>query len=307
MVAFTDHDMLPDDQTLKQLKAYAGPVKWLVGCEISSGLPKELGGGPAEMFHIVGLFTDPTNQALLEHCKSAVSARTERMERMVKNLNGIGIKLTVDDCLSESGGESVGRPHIARALVKYPENLKTMAKMESDMKLAAESDPKIKEQYDQMMARVAKEGIDKEPFGLFLTNDSFIQGVYVDYLYNVDMDGAVKQIREAGGVAIIAHWATIRNKIDQPMLEGFLKSKRLDGIELASKFRMNSDEEVEAEYKMRQMIADTTSCLQTMGVDSHKPEHFAEFAKLAIATKSDGITAELVEKIKPDLTWSNLN
>lgn len=55
-VAFTDHDTLPNEQEMEKLKAYTGPVKWLVGCEISSGLPKELGGGPISMFHILGLF-----------------------------------------------------------------------------------------------------------------------------------------------------------------------------------------------------------------------------------------------------------
>ena len=80
VMAFTDHDILPSPADLQKLREYQGPVKWLLGCEISSGLPKELGGGPASMFHILGLFTDPTYQPLLDHSKLALAARSERME-----------------------------------------------------------------------------------------------------------------------------------------------------------------------------------------------------------------------------------
>jgi predicted metal-dependent phosphoesterase TrpH len=39
VVAFTDHDMLPSEVDVTALRAYEGPVKWLIGCEISSGRP----------------------------------------------------------------------------------------------------------------------------------------------------------------------------------------------------------------------------------------------------------------------------
>ncbi len=84
LMAFTDHDVLPNDEALARLKDYDGPMKWLTGVEISSGLPKELGGGPASMFHILGLFVDPHNKALMEHCQTAVAARNERMEQITK-------------------------------------------------------------------------------------------------------------------------------------------------------------------------------------------------------------------------------
>jgi len=93
VIAFTDHDILPSKEKLAELKSYKGPVKWFIGCEITSGLPKELGGGPASMFHILGLFVDPLNKELLAHSKKALAARAERMERIVENLRGIGFKI----------------------------------------------------------------------------------------------------------------------------------------------------------------------------------------------------------------------
>src|SRR6266851_2433871 len=103
VMAFTDHDMLPTERDLQVLKEYTGPVKWLVGCEISSGLPVELGRGPSSSTHILGLFTDPTNRPLREHCAKALVARNERMEKIVANLKGIGLTITVEDALQAAG------------------------------------------------------------------------------------------------------------------------------------------------------------------------------------------------------------
>jgi len=64
----------------------------------------------------------------------------------------------------------------------------------------------------------------------------YIPNVDVDYLYFSDMDTSVKLIRDAGGVAILAHFGTIKNKIDIDMLEKFLKEGRIDGVEVISGF-----------------------------------------------------------------------
>ena len=47
------------------------------------------------------------------------ASRRERVEKMVAQLNAIGIPLTVQDVLDESGGgHALGRPHVAKALIK---------------------------------------------------------------------------------------------------------------------------------------------------------------------------------------------
>jgi hypothetical protein len=170
VIAFTDHDSLPNMAQLNKLADYDGPVKWLIGCEISSGLPTELGGGVTSSLHILGLFTDPTNKPLLEHCRKALKARAERMERIVINLKALGFTISEADCLAASGGENVGRPHIVRALAAHPENAAILEKMRVDMEKAAVESPQVAMNYAHMIERPASD----YPYRLFLSDDAFI-------------------------------------------------------------------------------------------------------------------------------------
>src|SRR5512135_1753213 len=125
VLAYTDHDSLPSVRSLKLLmKNKKHKTRWIIGVEISSGWPTDLGGGATSGLHLVGLFVDPTNKNLLDHCKKAKEARITRMQKIVKNLNNLGFTLTAADCLKASGGESVGRPHIVKAINYHPENVK---------------------------------------------------------------------------------------------------------------------------------------------------------------------------------------
>jgi predicted metal-dependent phosphoesterase TrpH len=300
LVAFTDHDTLPSAADLATLKAYEGPVKWMVGCEISSGLPMELGGGVTSSLHILGLFTDPTNAALLEHCRKAVAARTERMERIVQNLNGLKFVVSVEDCLRESGGETVGRPHIVRALNSHPENAAIIEKIRMDMEVAAVKSMDTAMDYAHMMERPASD----YPYRLFLSDDAFISGIYVDYLYSVDFDSAVKLIRDAGGVAVIAHWYTASRKIDPQMLEGMLEAGRLDGVEIMGNPTNPAARRAEP---ILNAIAKRTGCIATYGIDGHRESDIENFtSEQSVAGKSIGQVAKLVERVKPNLEFSNL-
>lgn len=299
VIAFTDHDTLPSAAELVRLKAYDGPVKWLIGCEISSGLPVELGGGVTSSLHILGLFTDPTNPALIEHCTKAVAARTERMERIVANLQGIGCTITVADCLAASGGETVGRPHIVRALNSHPENTGIIERMKADMEKAAVGSMQIAMDYAHMMERPASD----YPYRLFLSDDAFIPSIYVDYLYSIDLDSAVKLIRGAGGVAIVAHWYTVQRKIDAIMLEDMLKAGRLDGVELMGNPMNGAARRAEP---VLSAIVKRTGCIGTYGIDGHRESDIENFTNdQSVAGKSIGQTAKLIKRVKPDMSWSN--
>jgi len=303
VVAFTDHDILPGEKELNALKAYRGPVKWFIGCEITSGLPKELGGGPTSMFHILGLFTDPFNEKLKEHSKQALQARAERMERIVSNLHGLGFAVTAADCLEASGGESVGRPHIVQALLKRDANIALIEGLRADMERASRTDAALKEKYDAMMAQASQKGSSAYPYAIFLSDDSFIPGIYVDYLYSIDMDKSVRLIRGAGGAAILAHWGTVKRKINIAMLEGFLEEKRLDGVETASGFITGDDSETQL-----QQAAERTGALQTIGIDAHRPEDFEHFVnERNIAERTKGMAGRVIERINPSLEWSNFS
>jgi predicted metal-dependent phosphoesterase TrpH len=300
VVALTDHDGLPDAALIERLRDYAGPVKWLVGCEISSGLPTELGGGATSTLHILGLFTDPTNTALLEHCRKARAARTERMEKIVGNLISLGFKITVDDCLRASSGETVGRPHIVRALARYPENAGIIAGLRGQMQAAAVRDAGVAMDYAHMLERPESD----HPYRLFLSDDAFVPGIYVDYLYWVDMDSAVGLIRGAGGVAVVAHAYTAHKTIGMDMLEGFVRDGRLDGVEIMGNPLNAAARRAEPALMA---LASRTGCLATYGADAHRPEDLAGFvADRGTARRTVGQTRQIVERAEVDLAWSNL-
>ena len=299
-IAFTDHDMLPSKSDLDYLKAYDGPVKWLLGCEVSSGLPKELGGIKAGSIHVLGLFTDPTNAALLEHSRRALSARTERMERMVGNLRNLGFTITVDDCLQASGGDNVGRPHIVQALNTHPENQAIILGIKDQMEAAAKTSPDIAMDYMYMLDRHPSD----YPYRLFLSDDSFISGVYVDYLYSIDLDDSVKLIRDAGGRAAIAHWWTYMRKIDAPTLEGLLRDKRLDFVEVCSGM---VDNRVERYGRDLSQLAERMGLVQTIGIDGHSESDMRHYAdNRQVMPRTEGQTARYIEQFKTDLSWTNL-
>ena len=228
VVAFTDHDSLPSNKNLNLLKKNKSHLtKWIVGIELSSGLPKEIGDKAASSLHVVGLFVDPSNKPLLDHCVKAKLSREDRMEKIVKNLSSIGIKITKQDCLHFSNGEAVGRPHIVSAINSYEENKKVVKKLAKNMQQKSKFDLQVKEKYQEMK----RESVERHPYYLFLAEDAFIKGVYVDYLYYKSFDDSVKLIREAGGVAFLAHWFTSKKIIEKKLLEKILQENRLDGLD----------------------------------------------------------------------------
>ena len=279
VMAMTDHDVLPSQEDLAKLKAYDGPVKWLAGVELSSGLPHELGGGPAQLFHILGLFVDPTNEALITHCTKAVAARNDRMEKMVTNLRLIGFDITAEDCLADSGGEAVGRRNISRALERSPRYEKVMDRLRNQMAEEAKEDPQVAMAYMRMLDGPIRD----HPYRLFLSDDAYLDNVYVDYSFWADMDESVKLIREAGGVAILAHWPTISDEIPLEMLEGFIREGRLDGIELRTGVVEDEKERVEQELTA---LAERTGCATTIGIDGHSLRVIEIFATKPLADRT---------------------
>ncbi len=304
VIAFTDHDALPDERTLSELKAYEGPVKWLTGVELSSGLPKELGGHLAGTFHIVGLFVDPTNTPLLQHCQKAGIARLERMRDIVANLRKIGITISEADCLKASGGESVGRPHIVAAILMHPENVPVIEKLAEQMKLEAEGDPELAKTYQDMIVMPIEQWI----YRMLISGEAFIPDIYVDYTYWTDMDTTVSLIRDAGGVAVIAHWFTVAKNLKSDLLGEILRDNRLDGVELANLNHANRSEAA-AESAELAALAKAYGRLQTIGTDAHTAEDYKFFVtdRKEMAEQSIGQTARLLEKYKLDTHWSNLS
>ena len=291
VIAFTDHDALPDEKTLAALKNYNGPVAWTVGIEISSGYALDHSSRGAGSLHIIGHFVDVTNKALNEHCRLAQEARTERMVRIVENLNRLGFLLKEEDCLRASGGESVGRPHIVSALLSYKENETRLRELMDEMA----KDPEVAEQYKRAKEKAATRGLSEFVYTLLLGNEAYFPDVYVDYLYTIDMDKSVALIRDAGGVAIQAHWWTYQNKLPLDTLREYLINKRIDGIEIIG----GAGPESAAAYPSLKQLAEETDCLVSVGADAHKPEDFERYLQLPMVTETKGIFTTLYEKAKP--------
>jgi predicted metal-dependent phosphoesterase TrpH len=69
--------------------------------------------------HILGYWIDPTDAQLLAQLTAIRAGRIERAQRIVDRLRELGVdRITLDDVLRETSGGSVGRPHVAAALVR---------------------------------------------------------------------------------------------------------------------------------------------------------------------------------------------
>jgi len=310
VVAFTDHDALPNEKAIKLLeKNRDHKTKWILGIEISSGWPKEI-GGPASNFHIVGLFVNPFDKNLKIHCQKAKLARIERMERMVKNLRSLGFEISKKDCLKESGGETVGRPHIVAALLKKERNLKIIEELKKKMEKEAKHDLKIKKLYETMI----KAGKEQYPYFLFLDPKAFFPDIYVPYLYWKDMAETVKLIRDAGGVAILAHWTLSKNKVNVQMIEKFFREKRLDGAEIVfgqpgiiEKMDKKIKEEFKQDMEIMQKLTKKCGVLQGGGADLHKRQDFELFVKQKwFASKTIGLIQKMMKMRDLNLEFSSL-
>jgi 3',5'-nucleoside bisphosphate phosphatase len=110
-IALTDHDTLAGiPEALAAGQRYG--VRLIGGCEFSAAAPW------GEM-HVLGYFLPPASPALeafLERCRAD---RVRRARAMVDELQRLGVDLSFESVLQESAGGAVGRPHVARAIVRH--------------------------------------------------------------------------------------------------------------------------------------------------------------------------------------------
>ena len=112
VIAIADHDTIGGVPAAQM--AAQGSVHVIPALELSTY------DSGAE-YHVLGYFVNPLNAALLEHGGRASGARETRMRDMLDRLDTIGVRLEFEDVLAAAGTkpESIGRPHLARALVQH--------------------------------------------------------------------------------------------------------------------------------------------------------------------------------------------
>jgi predicted metal-dependent phosphoesterase TrpH len=145
--------------------------------------------------HILGLLFDPNFNQLMQTLEQTRENRYSRMERIIKRINEAGIEITMSDVLEQlADGATLGRPHLADALVK--------------------------------------KGVVRnrdEAFTQMLHNNS---KYYIPH-YSPSPEDAIKLIKQAGGVAVIAHpMASHRGRVISSQTFGSIINSGLDGIEV---------------------------------------------------------------------------
>ncbi len=108
-LSITDHDSL---ESLDRARAAVGPALDLVpGIELSSlyeGLD----------LHILGYYVDPEHEGLARRLERFREDRQQRAMAMIQLLRGLGVELDPSEVVQIAGPGVIGRPHIARAMVK---------------------------------------------------------------------------------------------------------------------------------------------------------------------------------------------
>jgi 3',5'-nucleoside bisphosphate phosphatase len=108
-IALTDHDTLAG---LQEAELAATPL----GIRVIAGVELSAHEGPREV-HLLALHVSRPEK-LEEQLSGFRDAREERAKNIVERLRQLGIEVDLATVMEEAGGGAVGRPHVARALIR---------------------------------------------------------------------------------------------------------------------------------------------------------------------------------------------
>ena len=110
-IAICDHDSIEGIMpALAATRACPG-LTVFPGVEINTDIP-------AGELHVLGYLYDYENLELKEHLIRLRDSRVERARKMISKLRGLGVKIDYERVEELAGGGSLGRPHIAQALLE---------------------------------------------------------------------------------------------------------------------------------------------------------------------------------------------
>jgi predicted metal-dependent phosphoesterase TrpH len=110
VLGVTDHDTLAG-LPAAIVAARAAGMTLVPGVELSTTIP-----GPE--IHILGYFVDTDDDGLTGALAQLANDRVDRIANVVRLLNEAGYPIRLDDVMAETHGGSIGRPHVARALIE---------------------------------------------------------------------------------------------------------------------------------------------------------------------------------------------
>lgn len=142
-IGITDHDHVGAIDEATEAGRHLG-VEVIPGVELSANL------NGADV-HILGYFINHHDPTLREHLAFLRAQRLKRAERIVEKLNHLRVPLRLEAVLEQAGGGSVGRPHIASALVE--EGL-TASYQEAFLRYLGDGKPAYEQKYQVSPRRV---------------------------------------------------------------------------------------------------------------------------------------------------------
>jgi predicted metal-dependent phosphoesterase TrpH len=110
VMALSDHDATDGVDTAQRVGAELG-LRVIPAIELSTDLP-------GASIHILGLFLNHHDPAFQETIRGFRETRLTRAEQMVEALTRIGAPIRLDRVFEIAGEGSVGRPHVAQALLE---------------------------------------------------------------------------------------------------------------------------------------------------------------------------------------------
>lgn len=163
-IAVVDHDTVSGVASVQE-EAKTKDLEVLSGIELSA----EYNGME---IHILGYLLDYENKGLLERLEKLRSARVERIYKIVDKLKDMGITIDPQSIFDIAGKGTVGRLHVARALLK---------------------ERKASSLYEVFQKYIG----DKSP--------AYVLG------FKFSPKEAIKLIKDAGGIPVLAHPYTIHD------------------------------------------------------------------------------------------------
>ena len=108
-MAITDHDIV--DGIPHAMEAATKPgIEIIPGVELSSRFN-------GQELHVLGYCFDWQDPTFREHLARQRLSRRARIPQIIERLHALGIALSEDEVKAKAGSDSIGRPHVAQALV----------------------------------------------------------------------------------------------------------------------------------------------------------------------------------------------
>lgn len=210
---------------------------------------------PPGTMHILGYYVQPSHPELLRDLEKLQRARAARNPKIIERLQALGLEISWTEVLNLSGGQ-VGRPHIAQVLLHRG----------------------YVSSINEAFARYLKKGAI----------------AYVEK-FRFSPDEAIAMIRNAGGLAALAHPFTlgVGNPQELTSLVRELQAMGLEGMEV---FYPEHSEEMTGVY---QDIAKGLGLLYTGGSDFHGD--LKNGSDLGVGVETPNLDYALLQAIKKRL------